>query len=133
MKKYKYTAKNFNQFKISVKYWLNEFGITEWEIDYKHHQIDSAAQLTYNNKSKLACFSLTKKGKADFCFQDDLNRLALHEVIHLLLADFGYAIKESGDFDSDLAIAQEHAVVMRLMKALANRQSNDVFKKIKSD
>jgi len=118
MNKYKYTNKDFNKFKQSVKYWLYKFGITEWEVDYKHHQIESAARTTYNNKSKLACFSLTKKGKADFCFQDDLNRLALHEVIHLLLADFGYAIKETGDFDSDLAIAHEHAVIMRLVRAL---------------
>jgi hypothetical protein len=115
--KYKYTKKDFKLFKKSLKYWLDKFGITEWEIDYVQHEIDSAARTTYNNKSKLACFQLANKINYDFCAQLDMHRLALHEVIHLLLADLGYAIKETGDYDSDLAIAHEHAVVMRLLRA----------------
>jgi len=117
---YTYSKKDFNKFVSHCKFWLNKFGITEWEIDFKHHQIDSAARTTYNCTAKLACFQLTIRGEGDFCLQSDLNRLALHEVIHLLLADFGYSISETKDYQSDLAIAHEHAVVMRLMKAILN-------------
>jgi hypothetical protein len=120
MSNYTYTKKDFKYFKLSVIFWLDKFGITEWEIDFKHHQIDSAARTTYNNKSKLACFQLSKNVEYDFCGQLDMNKLALHEVIHLLLADFGYAIHETKDFCSDMAIANEHAVVMRLMRAISN-------------
>jgi hypothetical protein len=115
---YEYTNKEFKQFSSSVNYWMNKFGITEWEYEIIHKQTDAAARTTYNNKSKLACFQLTKSIDYDFCGQSDMNKLALHEVLHLLLADFGYAIDETKSYDSDLAIAHEHAVVMRLMKAL---------------
>jgi hypothetical protein len=116
--KYKYTKKDFKQYKQSVFFWLNKFGITEYEVDFLHHQIESAATTTYDCKAKLCCFQLTLKGTFDYCQQDDINKLALHEVIHLLLADFGYAIHETKDLDSDLAIAHEHAVVMRLVRAI---------------
>ena len=120
MKKYTYSKKDFKQFKASVIYWLDKFGITEWEYEIVQRQLDVAsATTTYNNKSKLACFQLTHNIEYDFCLQADVGRLALHEVLHLLLADFGYAIQETKEYDSDLAIAQEHAVVMRMMKALA--------------
>lgn len=114
----KYKKKDFKQYKKAVLYWLDRFGITEWDVDFKHHKIDSAARTTYNNISKLVCFQLTTKIEFDFCDQDDINKLALHEVIHLLLADFGYAIEKTNSYDSDLVIAQEHAVVMRLIRAI---------------
>lgn len=115
---YKYTNKQFKQYVKYCKYWVNKFGITEYDIDYKHHKFESAARTTYDCKAKLACFQLTTKGEGDYCFQSDLNKLALHEVIHLLLADFGNTIHETKDSNSDLAIAQEHQVVMRLIKVL---------------
>jgi hypothetical protein len=119
VKKYTYTKKDFNSFKKSVIYWMDRFGITEFEYQIIHSQIDGGAAITtYNNKSKLACFQLTHKIKYDFCHQSDMNKLALHEVIHLLLADFGYAIHETKDFCSDLVIAHEHAVVMRLLRVI---------------
>ena len=99
---------------------MNKFGITEWQYEVLQHQLDNvAATTTYNNRAKLSCFQLTHKIKYDFCHQSDMHQLALHEVIHLLLADYGYAIQETKEFDCDLAIAHEHAVVMRMMKALA--------------
>jgi competence CoiA-like predicted nuclease len=118
LNKHTYSKKDFSQFKKSVLFWLKKFGITEWEIDFKQHQIDSVAITTYDNKSKLACFQLSINAEYDFCGQLDMHKLALHEVIHLLLADFGYVIQETKYFDSDLAISHEHAVVMRLMKAI---------------
>ena len=80
--------------------------------------VGSAARTTYNNISKIACFQLTVNIEYDFCHQSDLNKLALHEVIHLLLADFGYVLAETKDQWSDLVIAHEHAVVMRLLKVI---------------
>lgn len=118
--KYTYTKKDFKQFNMSILYWMDKLGITEWQYEVLQHQLDNAAATTtYNNRAKLACFQLTHKIKSDFCHQSDMHQLALHEVIHLLLADYGYAIQETKYFCSELAIAHEHAVVMRLMKALA--------------
>jgi hypothetical protein len=118
LNKHTYSKADFSQFKKSVLFWLKKFGITEWEVDFKHHQIDSAAITTYNNKAKLVCFQLSLSIEYNFCEQLDMHKLALHEVIHLLLADFGYVIQETQDYNSDLAISHEHAVVMRLMKAI---------------
>jgi len=116
--KYTYNKKQYNEYVRNCKKWLTVFGITEWEIDYKHHKLDTAATTTYNNVAKIACFQLTTEGDGDFCLQTDLNRLACHEVIHLLLADLGFAIHETKDYCSDLAISREHEVVMRLLNVL---------------
>lgn len=117
--KHTYSKKDFKLYKSRVKYWLDKFGITEFEVDFKQHDLEGvSARTTYDNKSKLCCFQLATDITYDFCHQDDMNKLALHEVIHLLLADFGFAIHETKDYFSDLAIAHEHAVVQRLLRVL---------------
>lgn len=119
MKHYTYTKKDFKDFEMYIHDWINKFGITEWDYEVMHNQLDgSAARTTYNNKAKIACFQLTVNIEYDFCHQSDLNKLALHEVIHLLLADFGYVLAETKDQWADLVIAHEHAVVMRLLKVI---------------
>jgi hypothetical protein len=116
---YTYTEDDFTKFSERVSYWIDKFGITEYEYEISHEQLDNVcANTTYNCKSKLASFRLSKNITYYFCPQFNIDKLALHEVIHLLLADFGYTICETKDFDSDLAIAQEHQVVMRLIKAI---------------
>lgn len=114
-----YTEDDFDEFKEHCIRWLYKLGISEYEIDFKHHVLDgdAAARTTYNVKSKLACFQLTTTLNGDFCFQNDINKLALHECLHLLFADFGNTIDKT-DFDSELSIAAEHAVVQRLLKAM---------------
>ena len=110
--KYKYTVEQFKAYKTHCEYYLKIFGITEWDIDYKQHKMDDAARVTYNCSARLACFQLTTKGTGDFCFQDDMQKLALHEVLHLLLADIA-ASKASPE-----EIALEHTVIQRLIKAI---------------
>jgi len=117
---YQYRKKDFKKFVSSCKFWIDKFGITEWDIEFKHHKIDSVARTTYNCSAKIACFQLTTNGEGDFLLQNDLHKLALHEVLHLLLADFGNAIDKTKDFEHDLVIAHEHAIVMRLLKAILN-------------
>ena len=110
--KYKYTIAQFNTYKKHCEYYLALFGITEWDVDYKHHKIDCAARISYNNSARLACFQLTTKGTIDFCYHDDMQKLSLHEVLHLLLADIA-ASKESPE-----EIAIEHTIIQRLIKAI---------------
>jgi len=113
----KYTKKDFKLFKSRCKHWIKHFGISEYEIDFKHHDIDTAARCTYDVRAKLACFQLALECNGDFCLQTDMDKLALHEVIHLLLAELGYAIHTTKDYMSDLAISAEHSVVQRILKS----------------
>jgi hypothetical protein len=113
-----YTTEDYDIFVKHCEYWINKFGITEYEIDFQHSELDSVARCTYDVKAKIACFQLSKFVTYDFCEQSDLNKLALHEVLHLLLADLGYTINETKDHYSDLAISAEHAAVQRLVKAI---------------
>ena len=115
--KYKYTAENFLEYIVHCNYYLKLFGITEWDVDYKHHKIDCAARISYNNSGRLACFQLTTKGTIDFCHHDDMRKLALHEVLHLLLADITKA-RESPE-----EIAIEHTAIHRLMNVITKGES----------
>ena len=117
--KYKYTIAQFNAFKKHCEYYLALFGITEWDIDYKQHKMDDAARVTYNCSARLACFQLTTKGTGDFCLQEDMQKLALHEVLHLLLADI---VKSQESLEEN---AIEHTVIQRLIKAITKGESND--------
>ena len=117
---YKYTIKQFNSYKKYCKHYLALFGITEWDVDYKHHKIDAQSRVSYNNSARIACFQLTTKGTIDFCYNDDMQKLALHEVLHLLLADLAMG-KESVE-----EIAIEHTVIQRLINAMSKVEIKNI-------
>ena len=116
---YKYTIKQFNSYKKYCKHYLALFGITEWDVDYKHHKIDAQSRVSYNNSGRLACFQLTTKGTIDFCYHDDMQKLAFHEVLHLLLADI---VKSQESLEEN---AIEHTVIQRLIKAITKGETHE--------
>lgn len=118
MQTYTYTDADFFNFINYIKEWLKKFGLTEYQVDYAHIKLDTAARCTYDVRAKLACFQLAKESEYDFCVQDDLNKLALHEVLHLLLAELGFNIHATKDYFHDTVVAAEHTVVNRLINAI---------------
>ena len=115
-----YTKEEFDRYVSAVKSWLYKFGISGWNIDFKQRNIGDliSANTTYNTVSRNVCFQLAEVQTGEYCLHDDMNLLALHEVLHLLLADVIWTTKETQDDAHDLVIAKEHEVINRLMGVL---------------
>ena len=118
MKTFRFDESDFRVFKESVEELIALFGLVEWNLMIVHEQIGGnvVAQTQYNSVSKNASIRLTEQCEADFGIEDDLERLALHEVLHLLVADFCEASAKLGDTHHDLVVGAEHQLIARLMR-----------------
>lgn len=112
----KRTKSDFNKFKSLCKKWVNAFGLTEWHIDYVQSDITSQARTEYNLAARHACFILPFQFEVDYCYMDDLNKLALHEVLHLAMSDLIYEANITKEIDD--VTHTEHALINRLMRVI---------------
>lgn len=122
MKSYTFTANDFRKFKQRVNYWINKLAITGWMIEIEHEQIGDGinAQCAYNIGSKSALFRLTKNTEGDYNLIIGIDTLALHEVLHLALADLVFVSTKG---DDDIITSSEHDLINRLVVALKESKS----------
>jgi hypothetical protein len=120
MKIHTFTDEDFAEFKAKAEELINTFGLHEWHVTISHEQIGDrvAAQTSCNHVARHASIRLTKQNEGDFGIEWDPKRLALHEVLHLLMWDFCETTAKLGDPTLSLVVAQEHALVNRLMRVL---------------
>lgn len=100
----------FAAFQERVVCWVYTFGLLDWYVDFKldTEGTDTEAQVEYDRNTRHATF--TYFAAANKSYSPD--RLALHEVLHLLLGDL---IPE--DCGDDVA-REEHRVIERLLHVL---------------
>lgn len=100
----------FVTFTAYVNNWVFRLGLTDWYVDFKLDEegTEAEAQVEYDKNTRHATFTyFSAAGKS---YPPD--RLALHEVLHLL---FGDLIPE--DCGDDVA-REEHRVIERLLNVL---------------
>ena len=107
-------------FKNEVALWIECFGISEWRHEVHHQQIgdNRLASVHLDFKERTACFELTQCVEGDFGIDVPVKELALHEVLHVLLADFVREIQRTQDDSAETVVAHEHAIIHRLIPAL---------------
>lgn len=120
MKSHEFTDDDFKLFDCAIHDYIKLFGLTDWVVSVQHDQIGEGtmAQVQYKALGKSACFRLTKHTEFDYGLGTDPKRLALHEVLHLLLADFCETSAKLADSQHDLVIAREHEVIHKLMRVI---------------
>ncbi|MFZ9247059.1 MAG: hypothetical protein ACO23K_02180 [Ilumatobacteraceae bacterium] len=118
MKTMRFSDQDFKRFKKYVLKYVEVFGLVEWNLTVSHGQIGGniVAQTQYNSVSKNASIRLTEQAEADYGVEDDVRRLALHEVLHLLVADFCETAAKLGDTHHELVVGAEHQLIARLMR-----------------
>lgn len=101
----------FLAFQEGVSCWVHVFGLKDWYVDFKHDQegADYEALVEYDKETRHATFTFYSAGQSS---SYSIERLALHEVLHLL---FGDLIPE--DCGDDVA-REEHRVIERLLHVL---------------
>ncbi len=118
-KLHRFTKGDFARFVEQVGVWLVRFGVSEWQIDYRHEQLapSTSAEVEFDNEGKSATFRLNECVESSSDHLVDVDALALHEVLHLILADFAWVASRSRDRD-EIVISHEHEVINRLMRVL---------------
>lgn len=96
----------FEEFRKYIFYWLRRFGLIDWEISYiKNMPIENGcpfARVEYNLNQKVAWFYFY----GDLANKQNIKQKALHEVLHLLLAE------------AKTNCLVEHTIINRLLEVI---------------
>ena len=100
----------FAAFQEGVVCWVHVFGLLDWYVDFKldMENTEAEAQVEYDRNTRYATFTYFAAANKSY----STDRLALHEVLHLLLGDLIPA-----DCSDDVA-REEHRVIERLLHVL---------------
>ena len=92
----KVNQKQFELFKSECKKWIDIFELNNWEVAFKHNKSKNALAYCLTDVSCYkATIHLCKEWKKDEPIEftnESIKKIALHEVLHLLLArlsDYG--------------------------------------------
>ena len=113
----KTTPEHFAVFEAAVRKWVDRFGLRDWDIDVKRGRCggDEFAICERGEQHAGDITLSTRWGKP--VTDELLERCAIHEVCHLVLADFAKAAEarfvREGEIDE-----QEHTVIYRLENVL---------------
>lgn len=115
----KTTAKHFEQFKGYCSKWQNTLGLKDWAIYYYHKKLEHTyAETKWTMSDSVAVISLgTLWDNGREFNQKELERLALHEVLHILTARM-IAEAEARYTTQDALDEAEHALIRRLENCL---------------
>lgn len=84
----KTTEKHFEYFQERFRYWCDYLGVKGWSIYFEHKSYDNAyATMLINYSGRAATVGLnTEWPEPRLLNQQTLDRSALHEALHLLIA-----------------------------------------------
>lgn len=115
----KTTKRDFEQFKKECAIWIEKLGLIEWSVHYDHQHIEgSYAETAWKLSAGVATITLSTywddlRPKTE----DAIRRLALHEVLHVVMSPL-YA-EASERYTNPLALdTAEHLIIRRLENTL---------------
>lgn len=110
------TPEHREQFRRALEYWQAALNLDNWRVELSDAPAKDGAYATvqWDRENRLALVLLTDRWpKAPT--KEQISRLALHELLHVLLADLCSAAAGGEEAEIDAA---EHAVVALLEKRL---------------
>lgn len=115
-KRFEITTAQFELFREEVRYWIERFGLKQWQLFIAHEELDDAgslARVTWKRDQMQAKIMLNKV--LDNKEQDaNIARAGFHEVVELLLAEVSDQIMET------LAYSRADAMTHQLIRTLEN-------------
>jgi hypothetical protein len=108
--------RDFQAFQRHARRWLQRFGLTDYRVNFRLEPKDDSrmATIRMNSDTRVAEITLRFGGERD----SSLERLALHEVIHLMLADLtAVAATRANDMHAD-CIREEHRLIERVIPVI---------------
>ena len=116
------TKKQFDYFQGRFIIWCDVFGISDWELYFKNEAYadENISDVTVSLEDKIAQVGLNKNLEKKYLTEAALDKAALHEALHLLLAELSVRGASRYVDEKELTVA-EHAVIQRLINFI---QSN---------
>lgn len=117
------TDVDFTIYQDEVNYWLDIFGLTEWDVDFEwdseNHICGACA---YDSVAQTATFYLASHYQLPTHrdLEQDIRTTAKHEVLELLLAPINL-ISRGRNFDPDQLESEVHKIINRLLKILPDQ------------
>lgn len=112
----KTTAAHFKVFCDESDRWIRELGLFDWSVAYRHENLkDKYSAIQYQFSARKARISLSTTFDEPVTVEK-LKDSALHEVLHLVLADLvAYAEAAASKLRIEEA---EHAALYRILRVL---------------
>lgn len=109
----------FTVFRREVERWVSALGLKDWKVHIVlgTEPSERRAEISYNWDNRTARITYFTKQTGSQLTAQAPEKSALHEVIHLLMADAMMMAGKRGDAHED-TIREEHRVVERLMGVL---------------
>lgn len=112
--------RDFAEYERLVRVWLQRFGLTDWQVMFDLEPVESgqdmrSASVRMAVEIRKAMFILRYGGGGKR--QSSIERLAVHEVIHLAVADLLDVAGRRGEEHPD-AVREEHKLIERLIPVL---------------
>ncbi len=112
------TKATFNFFCRRCRYWLKQFGQTDWTVYFDHAKVeDGAAELRYDYDARGLTFALPLE--LDDTSRKSVEHSAIHEVAHAAVAQLEDAAKNRYATEKEIDAAVE-AVVCRITTLISN-------------
>ena len=119
--KYKATQKDLNIFTSEAQKWIRKFGLLDWEIHYGYDDDnDCRASCTANKEGMIAMLYLSRAWNTYKPKQEEIRKMAFHEVCELLMSKFRLAAEQRYTTDNELE-TERHAIIRVLENVLYNR------------
>ena len=121
----KTTKKQFDLYVKECKKWIKFFGLSDWDITFLHKKcisedLKAIAACSSDVESRSSILILSKEVKQEEelpILDSDMKVHAFHEVVHLLMARYGWLARSRntnyGEIDEE-----EHAIVARLQNSI---------------
>jgi len=116
----KTTKTEFELFKKECQRWIKFWGLTEWEINYRHKEIDREVYaVCYTDIIGMtATLKFNKNIREDL--ESQPKESAFHEICELLLAKLSTLANDRYSTEDELCVAS-HEIIRRLENCVYNK------------
>ena len=118
----KTNSEDFKLFQNECQKWINKLHLGNWEITFRHENIEAFADITSYYKAQEAIIRLA----TDISVQTQQEKRkmikihALHEIGHLLLENLWWQAR-ARNFDSIAYQGEEHRIIHKLQRVFLEK------------
>lgn len=111
---------DFDRFKRSCERWKTKFGLSDWRLLFKQVKNESSspiARVFSDVEARVATIEWHSSVSVSDVYRID--EVAKHELLHVMLADWGHIIALLASNSHSAAMREEHRLITRLMVVIA--------------
>lgn len=105
---------HYQIFKSECEYWLEKYGLFEWEVMFRHNNIKNRASCEVREVSKICLITFGTKWPGVEPTLEKIGASAYHEVLELMLHELTSMSKRECCIFEDNMEEKLHSVIKRL-------------------